>query len=306
MKRVGSSGGYRGRVKRGGSRGDVVRMCHHAVVQPVDAPPYRALQNTKVVLVSPKVQENIGSVLRAAANFEAGSVVVVQPRCDPFGPDVMRVACGSPLLDDMIVLPTLEDALSNTITSIAFTRRAGRGRVTHASLRSLFSTFTDLMPQCSMQRVENDLSVALVFGREENGLTDSEVASCAHACSIPSGRLFPSLNLSHAVAVILSQIYEDLQIAETTKSTEDERISYVRKRWSTSASKADVDKVLERAGRLLEMAGISSIETSGGGDKGNHGRRKMAFGHLKALLTRSQATTAEVRALHALLRELER
>jgi len=271
-------------------------------IQPVRSLPYRALQNTKVVLVSPKVQENVGAVLRAAANFEAGSVVVVDPRCDPFGSDVMRVACNSPLLNDLIVLPTLEDALADTISSIAFTRRAGRGRVTHDSLRSLFSTFTELTPQCTMPRADG-LAVALIFGREENGLTDREVAACAHACAIPSGRLFPSLNLSHAVTIVLSQMYDEFR-AENG-AAESDRIAYVRQRWSTPASRADVNKVLERASRLLERAGISSLETSGGGDKGNHGRRKMAFGHLRALLTRSQATAAEVRALHALLRDLE-
>lgn len=272
-------------------------------IQSIGSLPYRALQNSKVVLVSPKVQENVGAVLRAAANFEAGSVVVVAPRCDPFGPDVMRVACNSPLLNDLVVLPTLEDALGDTISSIAFTRRAGRGRVTHDSLRSLFSTFSELTPQCTMPRADG-LAVALVFGREENGLTDREVAACAHACSIPSGRLFPSLNLSHAVAIVLSQMYDDFR-ASGNGDAESDRMAYVRERWSTPASRADVDKILERASRLLERAGISSLETSGGGDKGNHGRRKMAFGHLRALLTRSQATAAEVRALHALLRDLE-
>ena len=50
--------------------------------------------------------------------------------------------------------------------------------------------------------------VALVFGREESGLTESELSLCTHSCSIPTGTLQPSLNLSHAVCVILAQLYE--------------------------------------------------------------------------------------------------
>lgn len=51
-------------------------------------------------------------------------------------------------------------------------------------------------------------TVALVFGREESGLLESELSLCSHACAIPSGRAQPSLNLSHAAAVVLSQLFD--------------------------------------------------------------------------------------------------
>lgn len=50
--------------------------------------------------------------------------------------------------------------------------------------------------------------VAVVFGREESGLTADEAQQCTHACGIPTGRLQPSMNLSHAAAVILAQAYD--------------------------------------------------------------------------------------------------
>jgi tRNA C32,U32 (ribose-2'-O)-methylase TrmJ len=56
--------------------------------------------------------------------------------------------------------------------------------------------------------------MALVFGREESGLTLSEVLCCTHCCAIPSGRIQPSLNLSHSVAVMLAQIFEQQQAAQ--------------------------------------------------------------------------------------------
>jgi tRNA C32,U32 (ribose-2'-O)-methylase TrmJ len=51
-------------------------------------------------------------------------------------------------------------------------------------------------------------TTALVFGREENGLTESELRLCAHACAIPTGRIQSSMNLSHAVAVVLAGLYD--------------------------------------------------------------------------------------------------
>lgn len=58
-------------------------------------------------------------------------------------------------------------------------------------------------------------TTALVFGREESGLTEAELALCAHSCSIPTGSIQPSLNLSHAVCVILAQIFQQRLLGNT-------------------------------------------------------------------------------------------
>lgn len=47
-----------------------------------------------------------------------------------------------------------------------------------------------------------------MFGREESGLTEEELRLCSHSCAIPTGRIQPSMNLSHAVAVVLSGLFE--------------------------------------------------------------------------------------------------
>ena len=178
--------------------------------------------NATIVLVSPKIPGNIGSVLRVGANFAAANVCVVDPRCDVQDPDVYRLACDSPLLSTMYVVPNLKDALQHMQTSIGFTRRAGKGRITHPCLKALTTAYPNLPQQLfsssnnSIQyRTDPDDSyfsapgnVALVFGREESGLLDTEVQLCAHACAIPSSSNFPSLNLSHAVAVVMANLFE--------------------------------------------------------------------------------------------------
>ncbi|MEW5315543.1 MAG: hypothetical protein WDW38_006964 [Sanguina aurantia] len=52
------------------------------------------------------------------------------------------------------------------------------------------------------------LRIALVFGREELGLSDEEVSSCDLVTSIPIGRLQESLSLSHAVSITLAALYQ--------------------------------------------------------------------------------------------------
>lgn len=63
----------------------------------------------------------------------------------------------------------------------------------------------------SAQALGGPPKLALVFGREELGLSDDELAACDLACSIPIGRLQESLSLGHAVTVVLSQLYQARQ-----------------------------------------------------------------------------------------------
>ena len=60
---------------------------------------------------------------------------------------------------------------------------------------------------------------ALVFGREESGLTEAELSLCTHSCSIPSGSVQPSLNLSHAVCVVLAQLFQCRSLGSTGMSS---------------------------------------------------------------------------------------
>ncbi|KAF6259006.1 Alpha/beta knot methyltransferase [Scenedesmus sp. NREL 46B-D3] len=58
------------------------------------------------------------------------------------------------------------------------------------------------------QQERRPVRIALVFGREEFGLSDDEVAACGTACAISIGRLQESLSLSHATSIVLSQLYQ--------------------------------------------------------------------------------------------------
>ena len=104
--------------------------------------------------------------------------------------------------------------------SIGFTRRAGNTRLVHASLAHLLQMFPQTLIKPGAQSATThspaEGSVALVFGREESGLTETELSLCTHSCSIPTGAVQPSLNLSHAVCVILAQLYEQRVSGDST------------------------------------------------------------------------------------------
>jgi tRNA C32,U32 (ribose-2'-O)-methylase TrmJ len=197
------------------------------------------LADVRVVLVAPKTPSNIGAAARACANFEAPRLVIVAPRCDPRAGEAYKIACGESVLERMTVVDTLADALADCTGSIGFTRRAGSTRLTHISMAALLAEYPNAVPGAvpgwqpdSGQEQQQQLdeatissssssssdafwqgiaaqgATALVFGREESGLTEEELRRCTHACAIPTGRVQPSMNLSHAVATVLAGLFE--------------------------------------------------------------------------------------------------
>lgn len=271
--------------------------------------PSKLLNSTHVILVSPKSPANIGRVLRLAANFDVASVRLVAPRCDPNDGEIDRLRCDAP--GTLELYDSLEEALQDTAISIGFTRRAGAGRTVYNSLTGLLQS--PLMLEAPRMSVDNTNSYkrALVFGREESGLLDAEVSLCGLACAIPSSDIFPSLNLSHAVAVILSQLYEHTLNEEKTESNtnvveEQQAASLLGPDGATirMATHSEIAALLERISSTLSSAGIDVEESTGGGDKSNHGRKVRPMGRVRSILQRSMLTSSEVKALHGVCKKL--
>jgi TrmH family RNA methyltransferase len=98
------------------------------------------------------------------------------------------------------LLSKFEDAVLDLTLVAGITRRRGKRRKYFA-----------LLPEELAARIAHTAgTIGLVFGNEESGLSENELAFCDIAVKIPSSRLFPSLNLSHAVQIITYTIYRTL------------------------------------------------------------------------------------------------
>jgi len=166
------------------------------------------LSDVRVVLVAPKTPSNVGAAARACANFESLNLWVVAPRCNPLEGEAWKIACGETVLSRLTVVGSLQEALADSTSSVGFTRRAGCTRLTHVSVDAMLRDFPESIPGMQPQQQlqpEGDTSgssevweqiqeqgiTALVFGREESGLTEEELRLCTHACAIPTGRVQP-------------------------------------------------------------------------------------------------------------------
>lgn len=164
-----------------------------------------------VVLVEPSGPLNVGSVARLCANFAISDLRLVAPRCDPQSPEAQRMAVhGRSVLERVRVFPTLLDAVSDCCRVVSTAGRLDHGTIPLGP------------PEAVLPWAINTPSpepVALVFGREDHGLTNAELLLSQRVITLHSHGDYPSLNLSHAVAVVLHDIARLKACPQDTKQS---------------------------------------------------------------------------------------
>jgi tRNA/rRNA methyltransferase len=173
------------------------------------------------------------------ANFGVRHGILVAPRCDINSLEARQYATGSSAvtLATMTTVSTLREALVGATTVVAVTRRTGK-------MRQPSMTFMDVPRRLTEGRV------CLVFGPEESGLTDDDVAHCSDILTLDVSQQMPSLNLSHAVAVTLSGVFSHLADAATASIDRSDR--------SDVASVQLMTERLREALHSLESKGLVS------------------------------------------------
>jgi tRNA/rRNA methyltransferase len=152
-----------------------------------------------LVLVEPAGPLNVGSVARLCRCYGIEDLRLVAPRCDPLGEEARLMAVkGWPLLQRATVFPTLAAALADCGRVVASTGRPEGGPL---PLEDPDDALTWLLAG------ERAQPSALVFGREDRGLSNDELLQAGRLLQIPTPTPHGSLNLSHAVAVVLHDLH---------------------------------------------------------------------------------------------------
>ncbi len=146
----------------------------------------------RIVLVEPQTPANVGFTARVLANFGLDDCRLLGG-CGWRGTEAERT--GAPareVLEAVVEVDTLTDALAGTTHVVGFTARSGRHRrvLDLTELPTIAADWGD------------DVRPVFLFGREDRGLEAEETEACGHLVRIPTAGLH-SLNLSHAVAVAL-------------------------------------------------------------------------------------------------------
>lgn len=155
-------------------------------------------ENVTIILVEPQNPGNVGMVCRAMKNMGLAELRLVNP-CRTDHPEASKFAVAArDMLEEATVYPTLRDALGDCPFSVATTRRHGKYRQ---------EIFTPAEIAEKVLSVRKSGRVALVFGREDSGLTTPEVSLCRWQATIPTADDFGSLNLAQAVMVFAYELF---------------------------------------------------------------------------------------------------
>ena len=155
--------------------------------------------NLKIILVEPNGPLNVGSVARLCSNFEVEELRIVSPKCDIFSLEAKKMALkGQKYLDHCKIFDNLESAIFDCDLVIASCGRIDVSKDSHfESSRDIFNWIF------SFKQIK---SLAIVFGRENRGLTNNELLLANKTFNIPTSKKNPSLNLSHAVSIALYEL----------------------------------------------------------------------------------------------------
>jgi len=168
------------------------------------------LNDIRIILVNTSHTGNIGSTARAMKTMGLSNLYLVDPVDKPDGQASALAAGAGDVLAQAKIVPTLAEAVADC------------GLVVGTSARSRTHSWPMLEPrECGQKLVSevNNYPVALVFGRENNGLTNEELQQCHFHVCIPANPEYSSLNLAAAVQTLCYEIR--MAHLDTTRQPED-------------------------------------------------------------------------------------
>ena len=156
------------------------------------------LDNFCVVLHEPRYSENIGAAARCCRNMGISQLIVVRPyRLDLEKMLKMATHEAADLIETMLLFDDLEEALGPFRHVVGTTARIGRQRLPTHTPRNIAEKLIDLGPKNR---------IALLFGSESCGLTNSQLRLCQSLVNIPA-TTFSSINLAQSVMILCYELF---------------------------------------------------------------------------------------------------
>jgi tRNA/rRNA methyltransferase len=171
------------------------------------------LQNIRIVLVDPIYGGNVGSVCRAMSNMGLSDLALVAPKNLDMDEAKMMACHSTEILENRTEFATLAEGVADCGLVMATSAREGLYRAHCKSPR-------DWAPK-AIEATETG-KVAIIFGREDDGLTNEELAIATQVIRIPTAEANSSLNLSQAVLICCYEIFvaSGVYVPPQEKSTE--------------------------------------------------------------------------------------
>jgi len=156
------------------------------------------LRNVRIVLMEPQGAANVGAVARAMKNMGLRRLVAVRPQRLRMAAARAFAVHGADVLERMERAASLDAAVADCGLVVGTTARGGQYRAHAESPR-------EAAPEIAAHAARQP--VALVFGREDHGLTNEELKRCHRLIRIPAAPAYRSLNLAQAVLLCAYELW---------------------------------------------------------------------------------------------------
>lgn len=149
------------------------------------------------VLFRPQSAGNIGAAARALKNMGFNDLRLVAPGILNQREAVAMAVHADDVLASATTWPDLSAALADCSVTVGTTSRRGGYRASAQPLRAAAA---------ELHALSRTNKIAVIFGREDRGLTNRELKLCNRLVTIPTGSDYPSLNLAQAVVVVAYEL----------------------------------------------------------------------------------------------------
>lgn len=168
--------------------------------------------NLRVVMVEISHPGNIGAAARAMKTMGQKRLYLVNPAIFPSAEVTARAAGADDLLDDAVICNTLNEAVCDCVLVVGTTARIRR------------VPWMVEGPRAGAARIVETArsgQVAVVFGREDNGLNNEELGLCNTVVQIPTNPGFSSLNVAAAVQLVCYEIMQAAGAGAITRESSE-------------------------------------------------------------------------------------
>ncbi len=176
----------------------------------------------KVILYEPEISGNTGFIARVMKNFGFNELILINPNISIDEAKKYAVHAKD-LLDNAKIISSIDELDCNLL--VAFS-----GETTDdLNVRRAPITLNQMIKKFKEKKVirnHKESNIGLVFGRESNGLSNSEIDECGFVVTIPTTDEYRSMNLSHSVCVVLYEIHKNYlnsKLDQMTKEMEEEK-----------------------------------------------------------------------------------
>lgn len=164
------------------------------------------LDKIRIVLVNTTHPGNIGAAARAMKNMGLSELCLVEPKLFPHPDAIARSSRADDILETALVVESLEEAVADCQLVVGTSARGRHIPWPIVNPRELSAQVSE-----RLSKTPDVFKVAILFGREDRGLTNEELHACHLHVHIPTNPDFSSLNVGAAVQVIAYELRMVLQ-----------------------------------------------------------------------------------------------